>query len=67
MNDDCTYSFSASLVEDTTQGGLRARRSAGAATDADGIPDAAVTLTTDAANCAPGGKITWSWETPPAG
>ena len=57
VNDDCTYSFSASLVEDTTKavcavGGLPD------ATDADGIPDAAVTLTAAAANCAPGGKIT---------
>lgn len=59
VNDDCTYSFSAVLVEAAAKavcglGGLPD------ATDADGIPDAAVTLTVtaDGSTCAPGGKIT---------
>jgi len=56
VNDDCTYSFSAALIEDTTRstcalGGLPD------ATDTDGIPDAAVTLTAAAASCAAGGLI----------
>ena len=58
VNDDCTYKFSAVLVEDAAKavcavGGLPD------ATDADGIPDGAVTLTVAATGaCAPGGKIT---------